>query len=99
MFQASVKIKSEGDEIESLTSEEEDYDDSDDECVDESDEIDEEDTDKKPTKKRKFQLETCKEDICSINRNKKATVQWLSNGQVIRHTTSSHIIFYLATFY
>ena len=82
MFQSSVENKLKEDEIESLTSEEEDYDESDDDSVDESDEIDEEDTDKKPTKKRKLQLETSKEDICTIKRNKKSSVHWLPNGEV-----------------
>ena len=88
MFQSSLENKPEEDEIESLSSEEEDYDESDDDSIDESDEIDEEDTDKKPIKKRKLQLETSKEDVCSIKRNKKSTVHWFPNGQVNCDTDS-----------
>ena len=88
MFQSSTKNKSDEDEVES-SSEEEEYDDSDDDYIEESDEVDEIDegeVNSSSHKKRKLQLETPTEEICSIKRNKKSSVHWLPNGQVSIHS-------------
>ena len=84
LFQSSSKNKLNEDEIAS-SSEEEEYDESDEDYTEESDEVDEEDegeVNSSSHKKRKLQLETPTEEICSIKRNKKSTVHWLPNGQV-----------------
>ena len=88
MFQSSSKNKSKEGELESSSEEEED-DDSDEDYVDESDEVDEIDEgeiNSSSHNKRKLQLESPSEEICSIKRNKKASVHWLPNGQVSSHT-------------